>query len=64
MLTVNIIYFTKKSGMSVPDGLAIDCINNKLYWTDTGNNTCEQSDLYRTLKGYFLMMLMNPEELL
>jgi len=52
MLIVN---FTKKSGVSVPDGLVIDCINNKLYWTDTGNNTLEQSDLY----GNFRRILLN-----
>ena len=32
-------------GLDVPDGLAIDWINNKMYWTDTGRNRLEQSDL-------------------
>ena len=32
-------------GLSAPDGLAVDWINDNLYWTDTGTNTLEQSDL-------------------
>ena len=27
------------------DGLTIDVFNRKLYWTDTGNDTIESSDL-------------------
>ena len=44
--------------MSVPDGLVIDCINNKLHWTDTGTNTLEQSDLY----GNFRRILLNDAD--
>ena len=44
--------------MSVPDGLAVDWINNKLYWTDTGTNTLEQSDLF----GSFRRILLNDTD--
>ena len=47
------------SGLSVWDGLVTDWINNKLYWTDTGNNTlAEQSDLY----GNFRRILLNDAD--
>ena len=41
-------------GLNTPDGLAIDWVNNKLYWTDTGTNTLEQSDLYGYSRRVFL----------
>ena len=42
----------------MPDGLAIDWVNIKLYWTDTGTNTLEQSDLY----GYSRRVLLNDTD--
>jgi len=46
------------TGLSVPDGLAIDWINSKLYWTDAGTNTLEQSDL----NGNFRRILLNDTD--
>jgi len=51
-------YFTV--GLGVPDGLAIDWINNKMYWTDTGRNTFEQSDLNGNSRRILIRNLDEP----
>ncbi|KAK7482464.1 hypothetical protein BaRGS_00026281, partial [Batillaria attramentaria] len=33
------------AALYVPNGLALDLANNRLYWVDSGNNTVESSDL-------------------
>ncbi|XP_072038779.1 uncharacterized protein [Amphiura filiformis] len=37
------------SGLSVPDGIAIDTVNRWLYWTDTGTDEIKRSNLDGTL---------------
>ena len=44
--------------LGIPGGLAIDWINKKMYWTDTGTNTLEQSDLF----GYSRRILVNDTD--
>jgi hypothetical protein len=34
-----------KNGLDTPDGLAVDEIGRKIYWTDTGLNRIEVADL-------------------
>lgn len=34
-----------KHGLDTPDGLAVDEIGRKIYWTDTGLNRIEVADL-------------------
>ena len=46
--------------MGVPDGLAIDWIHNKMYWTDTGRNTLEQSDLNGNSRRVLIHYLDEP----
>ena len=45
-------------GLVTPDGLTIDWINKKMYWTDTGTNTLEQSDLF----GFSRRVLVNDTD--
>jgi len=45
-------------GLVTPDGLAIDWINKKMCWTDTGTNTLEQSDLF----GFSRRVLVNDTD--
>lgn len=33
------------SGLTWPNGLALDLVNNRIYWTDGGNKTIEYSNL-------------------
>ena len=37
-----------KINLDTPDGIAVDWINKKLYWTDTGNDMIEVSDFNGT----------------
>ena len=34
-----------KTGLHTPDGIAVDWVNNKIYWTDTGNDNIEVAGL-------------------
>lgn len=47
----------------MPDGLAIDWINNKMYWTDTGRNVLEQSDLNGNSRRTLIYSLDEPRGL-
>ena len=53
-----VLYIT---GLEVPDGLAIDWINDKIYWTDAGRNTLEQSDLFG-ISRKILILLNDTDE--
>lgn len=39
-----------RNGLDTPDGLAIDEVGGKIYWTDTGLNRIEVADMDGTMR--------------
>ena len=43
-----------RDGLHTPDGLAVDSVGRKLYWTDDGHNRIEVSNLDGSMRSVLI----------